>query len=95
MAWPNTKIAPNSDKFGLVDPHRLLTWVWLTPKQAIPLIFIVNIVSIKMTCTKTVIPRTAVDINYKNATKTWDDLFSLLSIYTATIILIILDSFRY
>ena len=22
----------------LVDPHRLLTWVWSTPKQAIPLI---------------------------------------------------------
>ena len=37
--WPNTEIAPNSDKFGLVDPHRLLTWVWSTPKQAIPLIF--------------------------------------------------------
>ena len=39
MAWPNTKIAPNSGKFGLVDPHRLLTWVWSTPKQAIPLIW--------------------------------------------------------
>ena len=25
-------------KLGLVDPHRLLTWVWSTPKQAIPLI---------------------------------------------------------
>jgi hypothetical protein len=37
--WPNTEIAPNSDKFGLVDPDRLLTWVWSTPKQAIPLIF--------------------------------------------------------
>ena len=23
---------------GLVDPHRLLTWVWSTPKQANPLI---------------------------------------------------------
>ena len=39
MAWPNTEIAPNSDKFGLVDPHRLLTRVWSTPKQAIPLIY--------------------------------------------------------
>ena len=38
--WPNTEIAPNSDKFGLVDPHRLLTWVWSTPKQAIPLILV-------------------------------------------------------
>ena len=35
---PNTWIAPDSDKLGLVDPHRLLTWVWSTPKQAIPLI---------------------------------------------------------
>ena len=26
-------------KLGLVDPHRLLTWVWSTPKQAIPLIY--------------------------------------------------------
>ena len=32
------QIAPDSDKLGLVDPHRLLTWVWSTPKQAIPLI---------------------------------------------------------
>jgi hypothetical protein len=38
-AWPNSEIAPNSDKFGLVDPHRLLTWVWSTPKHAIPLIY--------------------------------------------------------
>ena len=29
-----------SARFGLVDPHRLLTWVWSTPKQAIPLILI-------------------------------------------------------
>ena len=32
------QIAPDSDKLGLFDPHRLLTWVWSTPKQAIPLI---------------------------------------------------------
>ena len=43
-AWPNSEIAPDSeiapssDKFGLVEPHRLLTWVWSTPKQAISLI---------------------------------------------------------
>ena len=35
---PNTEIDPNSDKFALVDPHRLLTRVWSTPKQAFPLI---------------------------------------------------------
>ena len=34
------QIAPDSDKLGLVDPDRLLTRVWSTPKQAIPLILI-------------------------------------------------------
>ena len=28
-----------SARLGLVAPHRLLTWVWSTPKQAIPLIY--------------------------------------------------------
>ena len=37
---PNSEFSPNSDKFGLVDLHRLLTWVWSTPEQAIPLIFL-------------------------------------------------------
>ena len=32
------QIAPDSDKLGLFDHHRLLTWVWSTPKQAISLI---------------------------------------------------------
>ena len=31
-----------SSLLGLVDPDRLLTLVWSTPKQAIPLIYVYN-----------------------------------------------------
>ena len=40
--WTWIAIVPWTNKskkmMGLVEPHRLLTWVWSTPKQAIPLI---------------------------------------------------------
>ena len=53
---PNTGIAPDSDKLGLVDPHRLLTWVWSTPKQAIPLIFYIDLFFQK--CQKIIVDQT-------------------------------------
>ena len=42
----NQSLTQHSNKFGLVGPHRLviITWVWSTPKQTIPLTILYFIV---------------------------------------------------